>query len=302
MALRHSPLSEQLGVTIEGIDFAQPLDEGAAEELRALWREHGLLLVRGSNVTPEAQIAFSRLFGELEAHPLKTIRAGAWPELMELDSRDERTNPVSYWNDEPVIGRLPWHKDLIYTARPNHGAVLRAVIIPDADGETGFGDQQKAWEALPSSMQEDLDGLEVVYRFGVNLLEMPFIDTSSYRPGPGVPRSTKEAGFPDFPDSVYPLVMRHPVTGKRSLTVSPMFLLRIEGLSTAASDALCRELVAHVTRPEFCCLHRWTPGEMILWDNWRFMHSAPGIRPGNRRLIHRTTIVGGVQLGRSLAV
>jgi taurine dioxygenase len=302
MTLGISPLSEQLGVVVEGVDFARPLEGSVADELRVLWREHGLLLVRGSNVTPEAQIAFSRLFGELEAHPLKTIRAGAWPELMELDSRDQRTNPLSYWNDEPVIGRLPWHKDLIYTARPNHGAVLRAVDIPATDGETGFGDQQKAWEALPPSMQSRLEGLEVVYRFGVNLLEMPFLDTSHYRPGPGVPRSTKEAGFPDFPDSVYPLVMRHPVTSKHVLTISPMFMLRLEGLPAAEGEALGRELVAHVTRPEFCHLHRWTPGEMILWDNWRFMHSSPGIPPGQQRMIHRTTIVGGVELGRTPAV
>jgi len=140
----------------------------------------------------------------------------------------------------------------------------------------------------------------VVYRFDVVLKNQPYLDTSNYEPGPGAPKNTKEIGFPDFPDSIYPLVLKHPVTGKRSLMVSPMFLLRIEGVSAEESDALCRELVAQVTRPEFCYLHRWTPGEMVLWDNWRFMHSAPGISPGARRMIHRTTILGGVQLGRVL--
>jgi taurine dioxygenase len=300
MTLRYAPLCDRLGVVVEGLDFAHPIEAAIAEQLRALWHQHGLLLVRGEHVTPEAQIAFSRLFGELEAHPLRSIRAQAWPELMELDSRDERTNPASLWNDEPVIGRLPWHKDLFYTTRPNHGAVLRAVHVPATAGETGFGDQQAAWEALPRAMQERLKGLEVVYRFGVSLLDMPFIDTTRYRPGPGVPRTAADVGFPDFPDVVHPLVLRHPVTGRHVLAVSPMFLVGIKGLSTTDSDALCRELVAHVTRPEFCYLHCWTAGEMILWDNWRFMHSAPGISPGDRRLIHRTTIVGDVQLGRSL--
>ena len=300
MTLRHTPLSDRLGVAVEGLDFARSFDTTVAEELRASWRRHGLLLLRGSNVTPEGQIAFSRLFGELEAHPLRSIRAHAFPELMELDSRDERTNPVSYWNDEPIIGRLPWHKDLFYTPRPNHGAVLRAVHVPAAAGETGFGDQQAAWKALPRATQERIEGLEVVYRFGVSLLDMPFIDVAGYRPGPGAPRTPADVGFPDFPDVVHPLVMHHPVTGRRVLAISPMFLVGIKGLSTTASDALCRELVAHVTRPEFCYLHRWTAGEMILWDNWRFMHSAPGISPVDSRLIHRTTIVGNVQLGRPM--
>jgi len=73
---------------------------------------------------------------------------------------------------------------------------------------------------------------------------------------------------------------------------------RVLGVAPEESDALLRELVAHVTRPEFCYLHTWTPGEMILWDNWRFMHSAPGIKPGDRRVIHRTTILGDAKFGR----
>ena len=30
--------------------------------------------------------------------------------------------------------------DLHYTARPNHGALLRAVVVAAEDGMTGFGD------------------------------------------------------------------------------------------------------------------------------------------------------------------
>ena len=71
--LRVTPLSRQLGAVVEGIDFAQPVGAAERERLIALWHQHGLLLIRGSNVSPESQIAFSRIFGELEEHPLKTI-------------------------------------------------------------------------------------------------------------------------------------------------------------------------------------------------------------------------------------
>jgi alpha-ketoglutarate-dependent taurine dioxygenase len=77
-----------------------------------------------------------------------------------------------------------------------------------------------------------------------------------------------------------------------------MFLERVDGMAPEESNALRRELVAHVARPDFCYLHCWTPGEMILWDNWRFMRSAPASRPGDRRIIHRTTILGDATLGR----
>jgi taurine dioxygenase len=294
-------LSQRLGVLVEGIDFALPVSAAERERLIALWNEHGLLLLRGSHASPESQIAFSRIFGELEAHPLKTIRAGQHPELMELNSEDVKTNPVSYWDGEAVIGRLPWHKDLIYTAKPNHGAVLRAVLVPTTDGETGYGDQQLAYDALSDTTKARIGDLEVVYRFGVSLRDMRYVDTSRYVPGAGVPKSTKDLGFPDFADSIHPLVLKHPITGRKSLNISPMFLERVHGMAPEDSDALLGELVAHVMKPEFCYLHRWTPGEMILWDNWRFMHSAPGIKPGDRRIIHRTTIVGHANFGRVAA-
>lgn len=301
MSISIAPLSDQLGVIVSGIDFARPADDALRQQLRDLWQQHGMLLIRGANVSPEAQIEFSRIFGQLEAHPLKTIRADKYPELMELNSDDTRTNPVAYWGGKAVIGRLPWHKDLIYTAKPNHGAILRAVLIPDNDGETGYGDQQKAYDALSADMKKRIEPLEVVYRFDVNFRNMPFIDTSNYEPGPDTPTSTRQLGFPDFPDSIYPLVLVHPVTGRRSLNISPMFLHRIANRPEAEGTPLLQELVAHVTKPQFCYLHKWTPGEMILWDNWRFMHSAPGISPGDHRIIHRTTILGDRILGRVAA-
>ncbi len=294
------PLCEALGAKIEGFDFAASWSDEEQQKLKDLWLEHGLLLVRGENANPENQIRFSKLFGELEAHPLKTIRSGEFPELMELNSEDSRTNPVAVWDGEEWVGRLGWHKDLIYTAKPNRGAILRAVKLPSVDGQTGYADQAKAYEALPDETKARIDGLKVIYRFEVNLYKMPFLDTSTYVAGPGAPQKPSDVGFPDFPDSRYPLVLDHPETGQKILNVCPMFVDRIDGLPKAESDALLMELVAHVIRSEFAYLHQWQEGDMILWDNWRYMHSAPGVKPGAKRLIHRTTILGDTVLGESV--
>ncbi len=295
--MKIAPLTATFGAIVDDLDFAAPLSDDDAAQLRALWLEHGMVLVRGRNTTPQSQIAFSKLFGPLEAHPLKTIRSGEFPELMELDSSDRRTNPVARWHGKEVCGRLGWHKDLIYTGKPNRGAVLRAVHIPAQDGETGYADQAAAYDALDDATKAHIADMKVVYGFEVDLYKMPYLDTSAYEAGPGAPKKPADVGFPDFPDSVYPLVLVHPETGRKVLNVCPMFLKRIDGLPEAESDALLRQLVAHVTEPRFCYLHSWQTGNMILWDNWRYMHSAPGVVPGARRLIHRTTIMGDEQLG-----
>ena len=37
---------------------------------------------------------------------------------------------------------------------------------------------------------------------------------------------------------------------------------------------------------------------MLIWDNWRMLHSVTGHDPGVTRCIHRTTIKGDYGLGR----
>ena len=284
-------LSNDVGVAVDGIDLSRPLERAVEEELRALWLEHGLLLLRGQCRTVAEQIRFSRTFGELEIHPLERIRHKDYPELIELNSADEQTNPTSSWDGEDWIGRLGWHTDLIYSGKPNLGAVLRAVILPANDGQTGYADRGAAYNALPDLMKEEIADLEIVYRFEVNLYRMPYLDTSGYLAGPGAPDKPSDVGFPDFPDSVYPLVVSHPVSGRKVLNVCPMFLSHIRGRREGGGDPLLQSLVDHVTDKRFSYHHSWERDDIILWDNWRMMHCAPGIRPGDERLIHRTTII-----------
>ena len=40
------------------------------------------------------------------------------------------------------------------------------------------------------------------------------------------------------------------------------------------------------------------PGELVIWDNWRLVHSASGHSREHGRLVHRTTIEGDYGLGR----
>ncbi len=65
MALQISPL-ENVAVEVSGFDITQPIDDQLAAELVGLWDEHAILVFRGQAVTPQNQIAFSRVFGELE--------------------------------------------------------------------------------------------------------------------------------------------------------------------------------------------------------------------------------------------
>ncbi len=305
MELRAEPL-ENVGAEVLGFNIDQALDADTSATLGEMWQEHAILLFRDQDITPERQIEFSRMFGPLVQHPLAVHNSVAHPELFVLENGGERDGyQTAIYRGEPIVGRLDWHMDLHYTGRPNRGALLRAVVVADEGGQTGFGDLAKAYDALDRDTKELLKKVEVAYRFNVQRLQMRFVDHEGYQPGPQSPKQPSDLGFPDFDDSIYPAVVEHPVTGHKVLEIVEQFLDRIvdpsrAGLDDNEADELLRRLVAHICKSEFHYFHTWQPGDMVLWDNWRAMHCTTGTKPGVHRLINRTTIAGDVAIGRQI--
>jgi taurine dioxygenase len=303
MTLDITPL-ENVGVEVHGFDISQPIDQDTEATLIALWDEHGILLFRGQDVTPERQIAFSRIFGPLESHPIKATTSQEYPELFMLASNPEQERYLTAsYHGQPMVSRLDWHMDLHYTGKPNRGALLHAVVCAEEDGLTGFGDLALAWDALDAETQALLEQIEVTYAFSMQRRHMRYVDLEGYEPGPYSPRRPADINYPNFPEIAYPAVVTHPVTGRRVLEICEQFLERIvtphkAGLSNDEAVELLERLVAHTRKPEFHYFHRWEQGDMVLWDNWRAMHCATGTRPGVKRVIHRTTIAGDATLGR----
>ncbi len=304
-SLSVTPL-ENVGIEISGFDINEPLSDEITTELKSLWLEHGIVLFRGQDIDPEKQIEFSRVFGPLASHPLKATVSNEYPELFVLVNEPEKEKfMTATYKGQEIVNRLDWHMDLHYTGKPNHGAILRSVVCAEQDGLTGFGDLAKAYDALDDDTKTLLEALEVVYAFSMQRRHMRFADLEGYEPGPYSPRNPAQMDFPDFPEVIYPAVVTHPTTGRKVLEICELMLDRIHaphraGLSNDEALDLLQSLVDHIRKPEFHYFHRWEPGDIILWDNWRAMHCATGTPPGTERLIHRTTIEGDACLGRVL--
>ena len=304
MALEVTAL-ENIGVEVSGFDITRPIDNTLAQELVDLWNEHAVLLFRNQEVTPENQIAFSRTFGDLAMHPLAATTSQEYPELfMLVNEPDKEKFMTARYHGENVVNKLDWHMDLHYTGKPNRGALLRAVVCAEEDGLTGFGDLAKAYDALDKETRVLIEEIDVTYAFSMQRRHMRFVDLQGYEPGPYSPKKPSDLNYPNFPEVVYPAVVTHPVTGRKVLEICEQFLERIvaphlAGLSNDEAVDLLESLVEHTRKPEFHYFHRWQPGDMVLWDNWRAMHCATGTKPGVERVIHRTTISGDAALGRA---
>ena len=89
-----------------------------------------------------------------------------------------------------------------------------------------------------------------------------------------------------------PMVRRHPVTGRTSLYISPIYNDAVEGLNATEARRLIADLAAFAADPRFVYRHRWETDDVLLWDNRCTMHQVTPHDPRERRVMHRTTIVG----------
>jgi taurine dioxygenase len=293
------PGQDRFGALVTGL-APESIDRAAVRQaLHDLWIDKGLVIFRGLAGGADTQIRLSEIYGEPEVHPMMAGTDIATEHRALAPIEFDREDGNLYELDGELRGGyLPWHFDGAYVDRINHGGILRPQVLPKRGGDTGFIDQIAAYALLPDRLKARIKGLSVLYSYQPDFTRAKF--------APRVDRlvrmSTLFRKGMDHPSvqtrAIHPLVYRQPETGKMVLHVSPWFADGIEGMENEEGDALLREVIDHVIRPELMYFHKWQPDDMVLWDNWRLLHCATGVPPEETRIMRRTTIVGDYGLGR----
>jgi taurine dioxygenase len=278
-AIRIEPLSARIGAQVLGVELSRPLDDDSFAAIRAAFHRHMLLRFPDQRIDEEQQVAFSRRFGELQVHVLDQYRHPQHPEVYVLSNVDRATGRTL--GQHPDKGTLTWHSDLSFQRRPALATILYGIETPSIGGETQFADMAAAYDALDESMKRRLAGLRAIH------------DLDHSRRRMGEPPMS-EAQRQQAPPVDHPVVRTHPDTGRRALYVSG-HVSHIVGLAPQDSAALIDELMAHATQPRFVFSYRWTPRDVLMWDNRSTIHRATAYdTAGERRVIHRTVVLGDV--------
>ena len=275
--LRTRKLSHAFGIEILDIDLKQTLPDATIAEIRALWSEHGIVLLRGQDITPQQLIDYSRRFGELDLHEtLKPFRHPEHAELFVLSTIPVDGKPSVSEN----VGRH-WHSDLSYTLRPPLGSIFHAQVLPDVGGDTMFASMAAAYDGLSEKLKQMIEGVDAVHDYmGVENMK---------KRDPKLVAQLREAN----PPVAQPLVRPHWETGRKCLYLSEQMTKRIVGMTERESMPLLRMLFEHSVDPLYTYRHKWTPNDIIMWDNRSTMHLAlADFPPGAHRYCMRTTIVG----------
>ena len=92
-------------------------------------------------------------------------------------------------------------------------------------------------------------------------------------------------------EQIHPVVIAHPETGRRALYVNESFVTRIVELSPLESAAVLQFLFRHVERPDFTMRWKWSPDDLVIWDNRSVQHYAvPDYE--STRLMQRIVLAG----------
>jgi taurine dioxygenase len=274
-AYRHiavEPCGTHLGGVVQGVDLSRPLSGEVLDELQAAYAQHSVLFFHGQKLTPEEHIGFARRWGDINVNRFFTPVEG-YPEVAEV-----RKEPDQQFN----IGG-GWHTDHSYDQIPALGSMLYAREVPPSGGDTLFASMTAAFDALSTGLKEALEELDAVHSsrhvFGAQTKKGDLDD---------------RLGNPDAAtqDAVHPVVIRHPLSGRKALYVNPGFTLRFDGWTDQESAPLLNFLYQHASRPEFTVRFQWQPGSMAFWDNRSTWHYALNDYQGHRRLMHRITLEG----------
>tara|TARA_B100000427_G_scaffold65799_1_gene52299 strand:+ start:561 stop:1424 length:864 start_codon:yes stop_codon:yes gene_type:complete len=282
MKLEFEKLQNDFGARIHGLDQHQNVDEQLVKALTVGLSEHGVLLMRGEEISPARLVELGRAFGELEILPEPEKRHPDHPEIFDLTNVRNDGEVVDYEEPQAVFlrGTERWHTDSSFREVPCLCTMLYAVEVPDSGGETQFADMFSALAELPADLLTAIEGKRLIHSY---------VYSRANNPGRMEPMSPEEEK--KYPAVSHPWIRSH-ADGRRSLYMGG-HVSHVEGMDLDEGRELIEDVLTAATQEQFIYEHDWQPNDLVIWDNRSTLHR---LRPyeisARRRVMRRVTVAG----------
>jgi len=279
---------EQLGPgfagSINGLDLRNPLSEKEIIAVHEGMDKYAVLVFKRQSITDAEQLQFSQQLGTIEHAIGTSLREpkdfrlpSTFADVSNLD-KDGKPFEIDDRRRLFAIGNRLWHSDSSFKVVPAKYSILHAISVPSKGGNTEFAHTPSAYDELENDIKLEINN---------------YICQHSQM------FSRQLVGFTDFTEEERTrfapvrqcLVRQHPETCRKSLYLSSHAGL-IDGLSIPEARLLLRDLMDHATQKKFVYVHKWSEGDLVIWDNRQTMHRARPFPHNEPRDMRRTTIVG----------
>ncbi len=265
MSLITSNLTPNIGAEIKA-DLNTLLGGTAAAEIRDILEQRGVIVFRELGLSDEQQLAFTATLGEV----ILEGDEGIYKVTLDVNENAHA---------DYLKGAFYWHIDGTTLNVPILASLLSAWKLSETGGDTEFANTYAAYDALPEADKEAYSKLKVVHS----------LENAQQYVQPE-PSYAELQAWRQAPSNTLPLVWNHK-SGRKSLVLGSTAAY-IEGMEYQEGRALLCKLREWATQPQFVYRHKWTVGDLVIWDNTGTMHRATAYPLDSGRMMHRTKLAG----------
>lgn len=266
-ALETRDIKPRIGTEIRAAKAALLSGEHAGR-IRELLEQRGVLVFPQIGFTDDEQIAFTETLGTFAPE-----HAGEKLYKVSLDT--EVNKQADY-----LKGSLYWHIDGTMNEVPILASLLQSVALGNPEeGDTEFCNTYAAYDDLSDEDKAEIEGLRVMHSAWNTMFY--------YDPEPSAKALRRMMAIGD---RELPLVWTHQ-SGRKSLVLGAT-ARHITDIDFRKSAELLVRLRDWATQPDFTYRHKWTVGDLVIWDNTGTMHRATPYDPTSGRLLQRTKLEG----------
>jgi alpha-ketoglutarate-dependent taurine dioxygenase len=273
--VRIEPIKEHIGATVE-VDRSRMGDpEVGAACLEAL-EKYGVLVFPKIGVTDEEQLRFTdslgtRLDFSRKVDGGKHGTQGVYTVTL---------NPEINRQQEYIKGTYFWHMDgMTVPEQPPRATILSGRTISKQGGDTHFCNTYAGYASLSDELKAEIDGLRVIHYL------TPYLTAIVEEP-----TQDELDRWESNRINEYTLVWKHQ-SGRKSLVIGST-AHHIKDMDLASGKALLARLTEWTAQPKFSYVHKWSEGDMVIWDNYGTLHRATPYAVNSGREMHRTTLEG----------
>jgi taurine dioxygenase len=272
------PLHSDFAVEVQA-DIPTIVDNPEAiAQIKAIWQKSPVMIFRRQALDESELVRFTDHFGACETSGRKDIQSPYHEQIIYFSTLK--------YSDGRFVGGfaggedVDWHSDQTFQVRPATGAILYGTEVPRDGGDIYWADQYGAWDRLPADIQQLIEGRMGTYRYAKRYAMLNTLELQD---------KAKANALLSLPDARHPLVLTHPITGRKALYADPTTIVAIDGLSEEENARVIPLLIEAGGHPSLAYRHKVRNGDLMMWDNGCTMHRRDPMKLEQPRLMKRTT-------------